>query len=88
MGIVDSNGLPIAVCTHTLNHHEVTLVQITFDVYMIEAKPEKLIGDQAYESDYLDDDLRKQGIHMIPPHKTNRLKDNTQDGRKLQRYQR
>ena len=43
MGIVDRNGLPLAVCTHAANHHEVTLVQLTFDFYMIEAKPEKLI---------------------------------------------
>src|SRR5512139_3901366 len=53
MGIVDRHGLPIAVCTHAANHHEVTLVQLTVDFYMIEAKPEKLIGDKAYDSDHL-----------------------------------
>jgi transposase len=89
MGIVDRNGLPIAVCTHAANHHEVTLVQLTFDFYMIEAKPEKLIGDKAYDSDDLDEDLRKEGIEMIAPHRSNRLKKNkTQDGRKLRRYER
>ena len=88
MGIVDRHGLPIAVCTHAANHHEVTLVQLTFDFYMIEAKPEKLIGDKAYDSDNLDDDLKKDGIDMIAPHKENRRKDKTQDGRKLRRYER
>ncbi len=88
MGIVDRNGLPLAVCTHAANHHEVTLVQLTFDFYMIEAKPEKLIGDKAYDSDDLDDDLGKQGIDMLAPHKCNRVKDQTQDGRKLCRYKR
>jgi transposase len=88
MGIVDRNGLPLAVCTHAANHHEVTLVQLTFDFYMIEAKPEKLIGDKAYDSDDLDDDLGKQGIDMISPHKSNRVKEPTQDGRKLRRYKR
>jgi|SRR5208283_233263 len=88
MGIVDRNGLPIAVCTHAANHHEVTLVQLTVDFYMIEAKPEKLIGDKAYDSDDLDDDLGKQGIDMITPHKINRQKKPIQDGRKLRRYQR
>ena len=88
MGIVDRNGLPLAVCTHAANHHEVTLVQLTFDFYMIEAKPEKLIGDKAYDSDDLDDDLGKQGIDMISPHKSNRVKDPTQDRRKLRRYKR
>ncbi|MGO9379207.1 MAG: hypothetical protein ACLP29_11775 [Dissulfurispiraceae bacterium] len=33
MGIVDRNGLPLAVCTHAANHHEVTLVQLTVDFY-------------------------------------------------------
>ena len=28
------------------NHHEVRLVQLCFDFYMIEAKPENLIGDR------------------------------------------
>jgi len=88
MGIVDRNGLPIAVCTHAANYHEVTLVQLTFDFYMIEAKPDKLIGDKAYDSADLDDDLRKQGIDMIAPHRRNRLKDDAQDGRKFRRYQR
>ena len=88
MGIVDTNGLPLAVCTNAANHHEVTLVQLTFDFYMIEAKPEKLIGDKAYDSDDLDNDLGKQGIDMIAPRKSNRVKDSTQDGRKLRRYKR
>jgi transposase len=88
MGIVDRNGLLLAVCTHAANHHEVTLVQLTFDFYMIEAKPEKLIGDKAYDSDDLDNNLGKQGIDMIAPHKSNRVIEPTQDGRKLRRYKR
>jgi hypothetical protein len=38
--------------------HEVRLVQLCFDFYMIEAKPENLIGDRAYDSDELDEKLR------------------------------
>jgi len=41
------------VSTHAANHHEVRLVQLCFDFYMIEAKPENLIGDRAYDSDPL-----------------------------------
>lgn len=89
MGIVDRHGLPLAVSTHAANHHEVTLVQLTFDFYMIEAKPEKLIGDKAYDSDDLDDELEKQGIQLIAPHRSNRhLQNQTQDGRELRRYHR
>jgi len=72
MAIVDRHGLPLSVNTHAANHHEVRLVQLCFDFYMIEAKPEKLIGDRAYDSDPLDAELRKDGIEMIAPHRSNR----------------
>lgn len=79
MAIVDRHGLPLAVTTHAANHHEVTLVQLTFEFYMLEAKPEVLIGDKAYDSDKLDEQLRREGVEMIAPHKSNRRRK-TQDG--------
>ena len=88
MAIVDKNGLPLAVSTHAANHHEVRLVQLTFDFYMAEAWPENLIGDGAYDSDPLDQELKEKGINMIAPHKRNRVKPATQDGRKFRRYRR
>jgi transposase len=88
MAIVDRHGLPLAVSTHAANHHEVTLVQLSFEFYMIEAKPENLIGDRAYDSDKLDEELRQEGIEMIAPHRSNRVKPRTQDGRRLRRYER
>src|SRR6476659_6603119 len=36
MAIVDRHGLPLSVSTHAANHHEVRLVQLCFDFYMIE----------------------------------------------------
>jgi transposase len=63
-------------------------VQLSFDFYMIEAKPENLIGDRAYDSDPLDEQLRQQRIEMIASHKSNRVKKKTQDGRRLRRYER
>ena len=88
MGIVDRHGLPLSVSTHAANHHEVTLVQLSFDFYMIEAKPENLIGDRAYDSDPLDEELRNKGTEMIAPHRKNRKRRKTQDGRRLRRYER
>src|SRR6266545_4356964 len=64
------------------------LVPRCFDFYMIEAKPENLIGDRAYDSDPLDAELRKDGIEMIAPHRSNRSKPPTQDRRRLSRYMR
>ena len=69
--IVDRHGVPLAVSTHAANHHEVALVQLSFDFYMIEAKPENLIGDRAYDSDKLDEELREEGIEIIAPHRNN-----------------
>jgi transposase len=88
MAIVDRHGLPLSVSTHAANHHEVRLVQLCFDFYMVEAKPENLIGDRAYDSDALDQELRHEGINMIAPHRSNRVKSRTQDRRKLRRYAR
>lgn len=88
LAIVDRQGLPLSVSTHAANHHEVTLVQLSFDFYMLEAKPEKLIGDRAYDSDALDQDLHQLGTEMIAPHRANRTKRRTQDGRRLRRYER
>ena len=73
--------------THAANYHEVTLVQLSFDFYMLEAKPEHLIGDRAYDSDGLDDDPKQDGVDMIAPHRSTR-KLKTQGGRRLRRYQR
>jgi len=48
--------------------------------------PERLIGDKAYDSDALDEQLaEKYGIEMISPNRSNR-KQKTQDGRPLRRY--
>lgn len=88
LAIVDRHGLPLSVSTHAANHHEVTLVQLSFDFYMIEAKPRHLIGDKAYDSDTLDAALAEDGVTMIAPHRSNRRKLKTQDGRGLRRYQR
>lgn len=87
LAIVDRHGLPLSVSTHAANHHEVTLVQLSLDFYMLEAKPEHLIGDRSSDSDGLNDALQQDGINMIAPHRSTR-KFKTQDGCHLRRDQR
>jgi transposase len=89
MILVDANGLPVAVDTAPAHPHESRLVQQLFE-FMLPAKlPERIIGDKAYDSDRLDEELAKQGIEMIAPHRCNRKPENvTQDGRPLRRYHR
>ena len=61
-------------------------IDASFSSFLPE-KPQRLIGDRAYDSDPLDEHLQQQGIEMIAPHQGNR-KHTTQDGRPLRRYQR
>ena len=63
-------------------------MQLSFDFYMIEAKPEKLIGDKAYDSDPLNAGLNAEGVEMIAPHRSGQKKRKIQDSRKLRRYER
>jgi transposase len=52
------------------------------------SKPERLIADRAYDSDPLRRRLQRRGIQLISPHRINRRKPATQDGRALRRYRR
>ena len=88
MALADRAGLPLAVYAASASPHEVTLVTETLAQVFTAERPERLIGDTAYDSDPLDEELREQGIEMIAPHKSNRKKAATQDGRALRRYRR
>ena len=89
MALADASGLPLCVCAASASPHEVTLVEETRDGRFVFEKPERLIGDRAYDSDPLDAQLREEGIEMIAPHRRNRRKKpKTQDGRRLRRYKR
>jgi len=69
--------------------HEVKLVAATLARRFIAPAPERLIGDKAYDSDDLDRQLESQlDMEMIAPHRSNRTKPKTQDGRPLRRYKR
>lgn len=87
MGLTDAFGLPIAIDATSASPHEVTLVEDTLDTCFLENVPEKIIGDRAYDSDKLDERLvRERGVELIAPHRNNRIKSATQDGRFLRRY--
>ena len=88
MAVADSSGLPLAVYAESAAPHEVTLVGETLLQSFISGQPERLIGDKAYDSDPLDAELAERGIELIAPHRANRKKPRTQDGRKLKRYRR
>ena len=89
MVLVVARGLPVAVTTGSASPHESKLVQGLFEFMLTLDTPERIIGDKAYDSDALDEDLDSECIEMIAPHRRNRKPANaTQDGRPLRRYKR
>ena len=88
VALADRSGLPLSVSTASASPHEVTLVEEALAASFLDERPERLIGDRAYDSDPLDAALGERGVEMIAPHRRNRKKRKTQDGRKLRRYKR
>jgi transposase len=88
MAVADRSGFPLAVYAASAAPHEVSLVGETLAEVFTAEQPARLIGDKAYDSDPLDEELAEAGIEMIAPHKANRKKARTQDGRVLRRYKR
>jgi transposase len=89
MAIADACGLPVAIDIQSASPHEIKLVEATIKSCFIKKKPKRMIGDKVYDSDPLDLRLRKvYGMELIAPHKVNRKKPRTQDGRVLRRYKR
>ncbi|MFN8303621.1 MAG: IS5 family transposase [Saprospiraceae bacterium] len=88
MALADRAGLPLAIYLASASPHEVTLVEDTLANRFVAQVPQRVIGDKAYDSDPLDQNLENQGVEMIAPHRSNRKKPKTQDGRVLRRYKR
>ena len=87
MAVADRQGLPVAVFVESATPHEVKLALPTLIQIVIPEAPQHLIGDNAYDSGKLDAELRRYGIELIAPHRSNR-KNKTQDLRCMRRYRR
>jgi hypothetical protein len=86
MGIADRRGLPLALRTESASPAEVKLVPATLEARVVAEVPERLIGDKAFDSDRMDEQLMQDyGTELIAPNKVNRHVP-TQDGRPLRRY--
>jgi transposase len=88
MVLVDGRGLPLGAEIASASPHEVTLIEPLLDERVLPTKPRRLIYDAAADSDPLRTRLAKRGIELVSPHRKNRKKPPTQDGRKLRRYRR
>jgi transposase len=87
MAVADGHGLPLAVDVASASPAEVRLVVPTLEARFVPDLPERLIGDKAYDSDPLAEELAAGGVALIAPNRENRTVK-TQDGRPLRRYRR
>jgi transposase len=97
MVVVDGRGLPLGNHLHSASPAEVKLAETTLATIRVarshhagrpRQKPMRVIADKAYDSDPLRKRLQRRGIELICPHKRNRVRAATQDGRALRRYRR
>jgi transposase len=86
MVLGDGQGIPLEMSIHSASPAEVKLADQTLE--NVGKKPKRLVCDKAYDSDKFRKWLQKQGIELIAPHRRNRRKPRTQDGRALRRYRR
>lgn len=93
-GGADGQGLPLGSALASASPAEVRLAEQTLQAIAVprqgperpRQKPERVLGDKAFDSDPLRARLAARGIELIAPHRENRTKPPTQDGRALHRY--
>jgi transposase len=97
MVVVDGQGLPLGKQLYSASPNEVRLAEETLASIRVtrrnrggrpRQKPQRVIADRAYDSDPLRERLPVREIELIAPHRCNRSKPRTQDGRALRRYRR
>ena len=86
MVLTDASGLPLSATVASASPHEVTLIEPLLESRVLRRRPGRLIYDAAADSDPLRQRLARRGIELISPHRRNRSKPATQDGRSLRRY--
>jgi transposase len=86
MVLVDGAGLQLAVDIDSASPAEVTLIEPLLDQAVLPEVPGRLIYDRAADSDGLRERLAARQIELVCPHRRNRKRPATQDGRPLRRY--
>ena len=90
MILVDGEGIPLAANIASASEAEVNLIEPLVESSLLACKcrPQRLMYDRAADSDPLRESLAANSIELICPHRRNRKRPPTQDGRKLRRYKR
>jgi transposase len=96
MVVGDGQGVPLGNLLDSASPAEVTLLEPTLDSIAVprhgpgrpRKHPERVIYDNACDSDALRKRLATRGIELSCPHRRNRVKPPLQGGRKLRRSKR
>jgi transposase len=88
MLLVDGHGTPLGADISSASPAEVKLVERLLDKRVLRRSPDHLIYDRAADSDPLRARLAARRIWLVCPHRYNRIKPRTQDGRRFRRYRR
>jgi transposase len=95
MVVVDGRGVPLGVRLYSASPSEVRLAEETLATIRVgrrhrsgrpRQKPARVIADKGYDSDAVRERLRRRGMVLIAPHRSNRYRTPPQDGRVLRRY--
>ncbi|MBI5760061.1 MAG: transposase [Planctomycetales bacterium] len=86
MLLVDGHGTPLGAQVASASPAEVTLIESLLECRVLRHSLQRLIYDRAADSDPLRERLTRRGIELICPHRKNRRRPKTQDGRALRRY--
>ena len=89
--VVEATGIPLGMITDAASVPETLLGEVALEDIppTIELPhPTPLIGARGYDSDPLRKSLAANGFLLIAPHRKNRVKPETNDGRRLRRYNR
>ena len=94
--LVDGEGIPLGVLLASATPHEVTLAEPALATVRVprrgrgrpRMRPRRIVADRGYDSDPLRQRLRRRGIELIVPYRSNKRNRPYQDGRKLRRYRR
>lgn len=92
--LADGVGTPLGAYLDAASPSEVKLLGKTLKTVSVRrlgpgrprTRPKRLIADRGYDSDPLRERLLERGIRPIIPHRANRKKPPSQDGRELRRY--
>jgi len=87
IALLDRKGVLHSMEMTSANRHDVSLVTACLSNRLTRRKPQRMIGDKAFDSDPMDRKLRAKGIILIAPDRDCKLRP-TQDRRSLKRMKR